>query len=99
MPDPRIQSEPQMESVADPPPTEPQAPVTDDGEVFAGRRRRRGIFRRLADRAKAAGERAVHSAIDRLIGPKVEPPAEAAADVEALAKPAESPAEAQRRLG
>src|SRR5262249_54315672 len=60
--------------------------------------RRRGIFRRLADRAKAVGERAVHSAIDRLIGP---PKSDQPPEIDAAESPAAQPGEthAEQRLG
>lgn len=85
----------ELETPADEP--GPYAPTGDETPVVP---KKRGLFRRLANRAKGAGERVVLSALDRLIGaPKPDAASPPPPDGAEFVKAAETPAEAERRLG
>lgn len=83
--------------------SEPLAESPDAGptpaDVVVSKPRRRGFLGRLADRARASGERVVYAAVDRLLQPREPNSPPPAAGENTATPPVESPAEARRRLG
>jgi hypothetical protein len=81
-------------------PADDPGPYAPTGEEPPAVTEKAGLFRRLARRARGAGERVVLSAIDRFIGASKRESEEALPpEGTEPAKPSESPVEAERRLG